>query len=130
MRIRFTKLMLAATVGLATSAMIAGAASAQNKPMDMSPSQTNSGPSQMSHAKMHELKQIDVPGRPVPKTKGERQYDARATRALNLLMAGGYTDFQNFHQQGDDFAATVVQNGKTQTVLVDPDNGKIETSAS
>lgn len=126
MRTQFTKLMLATAFGLATSAMIAGAASAQNKPMSMSPSQTTtSGPS-----KMQESKQINVPGRPTPKVKGERDYDARATRALNLLMAGGYTEFRNFHQQGDDFVATVTQDGKTQMIIVDPDNGKIQMQSS
>jgi len=45
----------------------------------------------------------------------------RETEALNLLGANGYPDFKNFHRDGKNFEATVTQNGKTRTVMVDPD---------
>lgn len=49
----------------------------------------------------------------------------RATAALNLLEANGYTQFSNFQRAGSDFEATVNRNGRQMTVVVDPDSGKI-----
>jgi len=45
----------------------------------------------------------------------------RATRALNLLEAKGYGDFRDFKRDGQNFQATVQQQGKTMTVVVNPD---------
>ncbi len=44
----------------------------------------------------------------------------RATQALNLLEAKGYGDFKDFKADGRNFEATVQQQGKTMTVVVDP----------
>ena len=48
-----------------------------------------------------------------------------ATRALNLLEAQGYGNFTNFRRAGNDYDATVSQNGKTFPVTVDPATGQI-----
>ena len=50
---------------------------------------------------------------------------ARDTEALNLLEGQGYTDFTDFRPDGQDFDATVTQNGKTFAVKIDPDSGRI-----
>ncbi len=42
------------------------------------------------------------------------------TTALNLLEAQGYYGFTNFQRSGQDYTATVTQNGKTFQVTVDP----------
>ena len=46
--------------------------------------------------------------------------EADATTALNLLEAQGYYDFTNFQRTGQNYTATVTQNGKTFQVTVDP----------
>jgi len=51
------------------------------------------------------------------------------TRALNLLEANGYTNIQQFKKSGASFEATVMKNGKTQTVTVDPGTGQITSGA-
>lgn len=55
----------------------------------------------------------------------EEAREARMTQALNLLEAKGYGDFTNFRADGKNFDATVTQNGKTVTVVVDPDASQI-----
>ncbi|MGH7090763.1 MAG: PepSY domain-containing protein [Stellaceae bacterium] len=48
------------------------------------------------------------------------------TRALNMLEANGYGDFQNFHASGsDEFVASVQQQGQNFRVLINPDAGHI-----
>jgi hypothetical protein len=49
----------------------------------------------------------------------------RMTAALNLLEAKGYGDFSNFKADGNNFAATVKQNGKSFGVVIEPDSGQI-----
>jgi hypothetical protein len=49
----------------------------------------------------------------------------RMTQALNLLEAKGYADFSNFKQDGNNFAATVKQNGESFGVVIDPESGQI-----
>lgn len=49
----------------------------------------------------------------------------RMTQALNLLEAKGYGDFRDFTADGKDFTASVNDNGRHVTVLVDPDAGTI-----
>ena len=51
----------------------------------------------------------------------------QATKALNLLEAKGYGDFQNFRSHGTDFTATVKQDNRTLTLLIDPDSRTITT---
>ena len=46
--------------------------------------------------------------------------EADATTALNLLEAQGYYGFTNFQRTGQNYTATVTQNGKTFQVTVDP----------
>ena len=46
--------------------------------------------------------------------------EADATTALNLLEAQGYHGFTDFQRAGQNFTATVTQNGKTFQVTVDP----------
>jgi hypothetical protein len=45
----------------------------------------------------------------------------RATTALNLLVVNGYRDFSTFRAVGQEFEATANQDGKTVTVMVNPD---------
>ena len=45
----------------------------------------------------------------------------RETAALNLLGANGYPAFANFRPDGKNFEATVMRNGKNDTVVVNPD---------
>lgn len=49
----------------------------------------------------------------------------RMTSALNLLEAKGYGSFNNFKSDGKDFTATVMKNGQSQTLRIDPDSGQI-----
>lgn len=49
----------------------------------------------------------------------------RMTAALNILEAQGYGDFTGFRPDGQDYAATVSQNGHRFTVLIDPDSGHV-----
>lgn len=49
----------------------------------------------------------------------------RYTQALNLLEAKGYTGFTNFRRAGSDFMASVTQNGRARTLMIDPDHGII-----
>ena len=52
--------------------------------------------------------------------------DERDTRALNLLEANGYAQIVQFHPDGKNFDATVMQGGKDVRVTVDPDSGRIQ----
>lgn len=49
----------------------------------------------------------------------------RMTHALNLLEATGYGGFSSFAPDGKNFTATVTENGRRFTVLVDPDSDQI-----
>ena len=51
--------------------------------------------------------------------------DNRGTRALNLLMAKGYTQYTDFERQGSNFTATVTEEGETMQVVINPDAGTI-----
>jgi hypothetical protein len=49
----------------------------------------------------------------------------RMTAALNDLEAQGYGAFSNFHPAGAGYAATVDQDGRQFTVMVNPDSGQV-----
>ncbi len=49
----------------------------------------------------------------------------RMTSALNLLEAQGYGSFSNFKQDGQNYAATVKQNGQSFGVVINPDSGQV-----
>ena len=49
----------------------------------------------------------------------------RMTAALNLLEAKGDASFTNFAASGNDFSATVSQNGRSFAVRIDPDRGQV-----
>lgn len=49
----------------------------------------------------------------------------RMTDALNLLEAKGYGAFSDFRPDGKDYTASVSQDGRRFTVLVDPDSGQV-----
>lgn len=49
------------------------------------------------------------------------QEDNRATTALNLLVANGYTQWSDFHRTGNYFEARVIKDGRPMLVRVDPD---------
>ncbi len=51
----------------------------------------------------------------------------RATRALNMLEAQGFTRFSDFKASGADFTAEVRKHGKTARVTIDPDTNQILT---
>jgi hypothetical protein len=51
----------------------------------------------------------------------------RATTALNLLEQKGYRDFSSFHRAGRDYEISANQNGKSVTVLVNPDTKSVKT---
>jgi hypothetical protein len=66
---------------------------------------------------------------------GDTPQARRATRALNLLEAKGWAAgledksfgaFQSFTEQGNDFAATVVQHGRRFVLIVDPETGQVK----
>lgn len=61
------------------------------------------------------------------KTKSSPPSPQRMTKALNLLEAKGYGGFTNFKADGSDFTASVMRNGRDETVRVDPDTGKVMT---
>jgi hypothetical protein len=57
---------------------------------------------------------------------GNSAAGGKATRALNLLEAKGYSNFWNFQPQGNDFTAKVEQqNHRTVTLLIDPSSGTV-----
>jgi hypothetical protein len=58
-----------------------------------------------------------------PRTSAE----GRATTALNLLENNGYRDFSTFKRVGRDFEISANENGKTVTVVVDPDTKTVRT---
>ncbi len=49
----------------------------------------------------------------------------RMTTALNLLEAKGYASFTGFKADGDHYTAAVMQNGRSFTVSINPDNGQV-----
>jgi len=51
----------------------------------------------------------------------------RATKALNLLEAKGYTQFSNFRPTGRDFEATVTRDGRQSVVMIDPDADRVSS---
>jgi len=51
----------------------------------------------------------------------------RATTALNLLEEKGYRDFSSFHRAGRDYEINANRNGKSVTVLVNPDTKSVKT---
>ena len=56
---------------------------------------------------------------------GQMSTGHRMTKALNLLEAKGYGSFNNFKRDGKDFTASVMKNGQSQTLRIDPDSGQI-----
>lgn len=56
--------------------------------------------------------------------------DNRGTRALNLLMAKGYTQYSDFQKQGTNYTAQVTKNGETMQVVINPDAGTITEKQS
>lgn len=52
----------------------------------------------------------------------------QATHALNLLESRGYGGFSNFHAVGQNFAATVMQNGKTMHLMIYPNTNQIQVA--
>lgn len=63
-----------------------------------------------------------------PSTQAHRT-DWRAnqeTKALNLLEAQGFSSFRNFRPVANDqYAANVMQHGRSMTVYVNPQDGRI-----
>jgi hypothetical protein len=57
--------------------------------------------------------------------KGDNADASRATDALNLLEARGYADFSNFTADGNNFRATVYDNGQPATVSINPFTGDV-----
>jgi len=53
----------------------------------------------------------------------------RMTKALNILEAKGYGSFNNFKADGANYAATIMQNGHAETVVVNPDSGQVTTQS-
>jgi hypothetical protein len=51
----------------------------------------------------------------------------RATTALNLLEEKGYRDFSSLRPVGRDYEITANQNGKSVTVVVDPQTKTVRT---
>jgi hypothetical protein len=52
----------------------------------------------------------------------------RMTHALNILEADGYGGFTNFRSDGKSFAASVSEQSKKFSVVVDPDSGQVTRS--
>ena len=53
------------------------------------------------------------------------EMDDRATKALNLLVANGYTTFDSFTADGRNFRARATKNGQMENVVIDPDAGTV-----
>ena len=49
----------------------------------------------------------------------------RETAALNWLSSQGYRDIKDIHAQGNGYVATATKDGRSQTVTVDPSNGRV-----
>lgn len=69
------------------------------------------------------------------RAQGDTPEARRTTKALNILESQGFAAglqdksfgaFRDFHKQGDQYVATVTQNGRTFVLLVDPDTGRVE----
>lgn len=65
---------------------------------------------------------------------GDTPAARRATKALDILEAQGYAAglqdrslgaFQNFRPKGNNYEATIKQNGQSFVVIVDPDTGQV-----
>jgi hypothetical protein len=69
------------------------------------------------------------PAAPAPRTGHPHHLNTpaarRMTHALNLLEAGGYGAFHDFRSDGKNFAASVTQQGRAFTVVIDPDSGQL-----
>jgi hypothetical protein len=59
-----------------------------------------------------------------------RQKADRATHALNMLEAQGFTRFSDFQPKGTDFTARVRKHGQTVQVTINPDTNQILTDGS
>ena len=53
--------------------------------------------------------------------------DDRATTALNILEEKGYRDFSTLRPEGRGYAVTAEQNGKSVSVVVNPDTKTVRT---
>jgi hypothetical protein len=67
---------------------------------------------------------------PVDRSSAIDGQSQRATEALNLLEANGYTQFSDFRPAGSDFQATVTRNGRQEMVTIDPDSGRVAPQAA
>ena len=62
-------------------------------------------------------------------SRGSRDSGDRATSALNWLSAQGYNDIREIRPQGGGFVATVMKDGRSQTVTVDPSTGRVSPAS-
>lgn len=112
----FTRLSRAGLVlafGLAAAGAAAPAMAEGNKADTRNPQHSMQGQSAQQHAA-------------TPMVQDES--DNRGTRALNLLMAKGYTQYSDFERQGKNYTAKVTQDGETMQVVINPDAGTITES--
>jgi len=77
--------------------------------------------------------QSQAPNTSKHRVMASRRYERRATEpdrattALNLLEQKGYRDFSSFHRAGRDYEINASRNGKSVTVLVNPDTKSVRT---
>ncbi|MDE2182814.1 MAG: hypothetical protein KGJ78_07315 [Alphaproteobacteria bacterium] len=57
--------------------------------------------------------------------KGDTVVGDREVKALNVLEAAGYQNFQDLHPQGQDIVVHASKNGQSKDVMVTPD-GQIQ----
>lgn len=51
--------------------------------------------------------------------------ERRETRAMNELEAAGYSDFNEFKTEGNQYHAVAMKNGQRVSVLINPDSGAV-----
>jgi len=77
--------------------------------------------------------QSQAPNTSKHRVMASRRYERRATEpdgattALNLLEQKGYRDFSSFHRTGRNYEINANRNGKSVTVLVNPDTKSVKT---
>ncbi len=113
--------MIAAVVGLSAAPAFAATSSnnAQpaNRPMQQEQYQenwnTSGGAGAQPEAYEHQEREFVLRG-------------DRATKALNMLEANGFTHFTNFHRMHNGlFGASVDRNGRWRSVQIDPSDNQI-----
>ena len=68
-------------------------------------------------------------GSVTPQARISLQEESRATTALNLLVANGYTQWSDFRKAGKDYEARAIRDGRAMLVRIDPDTHTVRPAS-